>query len=447
MSPNNVALLAIFLSVLCCLPARAQAPQQPPITAFVAVNVLPMDSDRVLPGQTVLVENGKIVAIGASVDVPKDAQIIDGQGSRFLSPGLADMHTHADTAADLALYLANGVTTVLHMGEASSAFMGQIRPAVDGGKIPGPQVYAAFVVDGSPRYGHFVITTPDEARWIVRLAKTNGYDFIKVYNDLSAECFEALIEEGRRQQIAVAGHGVSQVGLERQLAAGQVLVAHTEEFLYAMFSSSNDRPPSPEQIPGVIASIKRYGAFVTADLNTYATIARQWGRPAVVATFMQAPEIRHLSPQRRIEWTSAGYAKRSGDLTDRLSFLSRFTKDMSNAGVPLVVGTDAPTIPGLIPGYSVHENLYALEHAGLTRYEVLAAATRVPGEFIRRSVRSAAPFGTIAPGSRADLIYSAKNPLEDLSTLREPLGVMAKGKWYAQSDLRTLLDEVARKYR
>lgn len=82
---------------------------------------------------------------------------------------------------------------------------------------------------------------------------------------------------------------------------------------------------------------------------------------------------------------------------------------------------------------TVHENLCALERAGLAQYEVLSAATRVPGALINRSARSAAPFGTIAPGSRADLIYTAQNPLDDLSTLREPLGA--------------ILDEVARKYR
>ena len=49
---------------------------------------------------------------------------------------------------------------------------------------------------------------------------------------------------------------------------------------------------------------------------------------------------------------------------------------MSDAGVPLITGTDAPTIPGLVPGFSLHEDLDALEQAGLSRYQVLAAATR-----------------------------------------------------------------------
>ena len=99
-------------------------------------------------------------------------------------------------------------------------------------------------------------------------------------------------------------------------------------------------------------------------------------------------------------------------------------------------GTDAPTIPGLVPGFSLHDDLHALEQAGLTRYQVLCAATRTPGEFIRRSLPDADAFGTVVPGNRADLVLSATNPLDDLSTLRKPLGVMANGNWYAKSDLQ-----------
>jgi hypothetical protein len=443
----------IALGVFHCAPALSDVPPEPAgaITAFVDVNVIPMDTERVLHGQTVLIENGTIAAIGASLAVPKNARVVDGHGKDFLSPGLADMHTHSDTAADMKVYLANGVTSVLNMGEASNGFMGQVRPAINSGKRPGPHIYAAFLVDGSPRYGHITVTAPDEARAIVRLAKTNGYEFIKVYNNLSPECFDALVDEGRRQQIPVVGHGVTRVGIERQLDAGQVMVAHTEEFLYTVFSkpdeAQTDAASDPARIPSAIAFVKRDRAFVTADLNTYATIARQWGKPEVVEAFMRQPEIAYLSPQWRIDWRGEDYASRKGSLSAKLAFLARFTKAMSDAGVPLITGTDAPTIPGLVPGYSLHDDLRALEQAGLTRFQALSAATRTPAELIQRSVPHADAFGTIAPGRRADLILSANNPLDDLSTLRKPLGVMANGNWYADSELQALLDGVASTYR
>jgi hypothetical protein len=437
---------ALLLGALAASAATAEPSPAPTVAAFVNVNVVPMDAERVLRNQTVLVEDGKIEAVGTSLPVPANARVIDGHGTAYLSPGLADMHVHADTRRDMALYLANGVTTVLNMGEASNGFVGQTLPEINAGRIPGPHVYVSFLVDGTPEYGHFVVKTPEEARALIGLARTNGYDFIKVYNNLSPECFQALVEEGRRQGIAVIGHGVTRVGLEKQLDTGQVMVAHTEEFLYTTFAHPGDGPPDPALIPHAIDFIKRDRAFVTADLNTYATISRQWGRPEVVRGFLDAPEARYLSPDRRLSWAHGGYDRRKGDLTPNLEFLKGFTKALSDAGVPLITGTDSPSIPGLAPGWSLHADMDALQAAGLSRYQVLTAATRTPGEFIVRTLKGAEPFGTVTPGARADLILSEANPLEDLSTLRRPLGVMANGRWYARANLEALLDRIADDY-
>ena len=212
------------------------------VTLFTHVNVVPMDREHVLPDQSVLVEDGRIKAIGSKLPAVAGAREIDGHGTAFLSPGLADMHVHSDTSRDMALFLANGVTTILNMGDARYGFIAQTRPRVNSGELPGPHVYAAFLVDGSPEFGHFVVTTPAEARAVVQLAKTNGYDFIKVYNNLSPECFMALIEQGKVDGLPVVGHGVTAVGLARQLAAGQLMVAHAEEYLYTVFFKAGSDP-------------------------------------------------------------------------------------------------------------------------------------------------------------------------------------------------------------
>lgn len=449
---------AALTGLLTCPSAFASTPPTaiPAVTAFAHVCVLPMDTNRVLHDQTVIVEGGKIAAIGSSIPVPADATVINGHGSACLSPGLADMHVHTDTVEDMKIFLANGVTTVLNMGGASAGFMNLVKPAINSGGQPGPHVYVGLMVDGSAQFGNLFVTTPAQARAIVDIAKTNGYDFIKVYNDLSPACFHAIIEEGKRQHMRIIGHGVTRVGIEKQLAMGQIMVAHTEEFLYTVFShpdlsqpnpaSLDPTPPNPADIPRVIAFLKLDEAFVTADLNTYATIARQWGRENVLQGFMRKPELRYLSPARRMKWSNSDYVKRAGSVDANLAFLKRFTKNMADAGVLLITGTDAPAIPGLVPGYSLHDDMDMLEAAGLSRYEVLAAATRAPGELIHRSFPDSESFGTIAVGNRADLVLCAANPLHDLSTLRKPLGVMAKGKWYSQADLRALLDQVDREY-
>jgi len=433
-----------------CFAALASAALAAPPVAFVHVNVLPLATDGVLRDQTVVVADGRIQAMGHDLAVPAGATVIDGRGKAFLSPGLADLHMHSDTRADMAVYLANGVTSVLNMGEASNGFVGRTKPRANRAEIPSPHVYTALRIDGTPRYGSFVVTTPDEVRAAVRLAKTNGHDFIKVYNDLTPAVFDALVDETRRQGLPIVGHGVSRVGLREQLAAGQLMVAHAEEFLYTVFDIDTSRDenavPDDAQIPAVVDMVKRSGAFVTADLATYAAIARQWGKPAVVEAYLRAPESRYVSPQDRIGWKLAGYDGRSGSLDQRLAFLARFVKALSDAGVPLVTGTDAPAIPGMAPGFSLHDDLDRLVAAGLSRQQVLVAAARAPGEMMARAFPGRLAFGTVAVGARADLVLSEANPLEGLETLRRPLGVVAGGRWYAQQELKGLLQGVVMRY-
>lgn len=419
-------------------------------TAFVHVNVVPMDRERVLRDQTVLVRGDRIVAIGRNIDAPPAATRIDGHSTAWLSPGLADMHTHSQTKNDLAIYLANGVTTVLNMGGARAGFVDKVVPAVNRGRWPGPHVYTAFLVDGSPNYNGFVVHTAEEARATARLAKTNGYDFVKVYVDLSPQAFSAFAEEAPRLGLPVVGHGVTAVRLEHQLEQGQVLVAHAEEFFYTFFTppgvEESDTPPDPRRIPEAIALVKRHGTTVTADLVTYAAIAHQIGHPEVVARFLAQPEAFLISPNDRLLWRTSDYVGKTAKLQAKLEFLRHLVKAMADAGVELVAGTDALAVPGMAPGSSLHDDLAELEAAGLTRYQALTAATRAPGAFIERT-KHADRFGIVASGYRADLVLSAQNPLDGLATLRKPLGVMAAGRWHDAAALDALKENVRDSYR
>lgn len=419
-------------------------------TAFVHVNVVPMDRERVLRDQTVIIEGDKIVAMGNHVRMPPTAQVIDGHQKAYLSPGLADMHTHSGLRSDLAVYLAAGVTTVLHMGGARGGFIDSIVPQVNRGAIPGPHVYTSFLVDGSTDYNGFVIKTPAEARAIVGLAKTNNYDFIKVYVGLAPEVFSALADEGRRMGLPLVGHGVYAVRLERQLAEGQVLIAHAEEFFYTFFTppgvDESDTPPDPSRIASAVALAKKYHTTVTADLATYAAIAHQIGRPDVLASYLARPESAYLSPNDRLAWQTSGYLDKTAKLAAKLGFLKLLVKAMANADVELVAGTDTPAVPGMLPGFSLHDDLDELEAAGLSRFQTLSSATRAPGAFIHRT-KGGDPFGIVAPNYRADLILSDDNPLATLATLRTPIGVMVAGQWRDAAALKALTDQVRESYR
>lgn len=417
-----------------------------PLAAFVDVNVLPMDRQHVLPHQTVLVQDTAILRVGPlkSVSVPEGALRIEGHGTAYLVPGLSDMHVHVSKPDDLALYVANGVTTVLHMGGDPVAAAGVISRGIESAAIASPRIFFAFKLHGGGE--GLTVATPELARGAVQLAKANGYDFIKVYNELSPPVFAAIVDEAKKQGMAVVGHGVRSVGLPKALFEGQVMVAHAEEFLYTAFENKADRT----RIESVVADTRRSGAYVTTTLSTNEAITRQWGRPAQVEEYLRDPRAALMTPNVRADWVNASYARAdkpaSAKAEDVLAFLGEFADALQAKGVPLLTGTDSPAVPGMYPGYSIHDELRALVKAGLSPFDALSAATRTPGEFIASTVPGAQRFGTVTKGLRADLVLVDKNPLASLETLKTPLGVMKAGRWFTRAQLAALLEQNKSKY-
>ena len=224
MKKKTLALLLLLLSLTPAGPARAQGPS-PRVTAFEHVNVIPMDRERVLRDQTVVVRDGLISEVGDArrVRVPQGALRIDGRG-KYLLPGLVDMHTHLfsdddfpeELAGDeLALMLANGVTTIrLMIGTPEHLAM---RREVEAGRLLGPTLYVASPQLAGRAYGGGVfngrvVKTAEEARAAVRDFKAAGYDFIKLTTEITPEVYDAATEEARASGIRVVGHVDMRVG-------------------------------------------------------------------------------------------------------------------------------------------------------------------------------------------------------------------------------------------
>jgi imidazolonepropionase-like amidohydrolase len=219
-----LALFVLLAGVV--IPASAQT------VAFTNVNVIPMDRERVLAKQTVLVKNGVIAEIGDAkkVKVPKDAVRVDGTG-KYLVPGLVDMHTHLLSDSDefpdsigpdeLRVMVANGVTTVRFMIGTPELLSLRSRSAK--GEIDAPTIFVASPhLTGREQGNNFVVNTSDEAREAVRKSKAAGYDFIKITTFIKAEVYEAAVDEAAKQNIRVVGHADSRfVGVERAWKAKQ----------------------------------------------------------------------------------------------------------------------------------------------------------------------------------------------------------------------------------
>ncbi len=442
-------------------PVLAHAQTSPDnISAFVDVTVVPMDSERVLRDQIVLVGEGRILEIGSSkvVRVPPGAHRIDAQGL-FLLPGLADMHVHlVEGEVYFPLFLANGITTVRNM--AGGPEMSALRDRVKRGVLIGPTIYTAGpILDGSPPVweGSDVAITPEQARSAVEKQKNASYDFLKVYDNLLAAAYDAILQAAAQAHMPVAGHVPPHVGLQRVLDAHQRSIEHLTGYFEWL---QNDRSPfkqsnEGEAFPHPAHLLAKRQALVNwLDESRIRQIAEAtakagtWNVPTLVAwrnmtphTELEAawkrPGTRYATSMLHEWWNShTGYssedwaAKRRGD-TVRL----KLTKALHHAGARLLVGTDTPH-PFVVPGFSVHEELSNFVEAGLSPYGALKAATVDAAEF----VGAAGEFGVVKSGARADLILVEGNPLEDVKNASRIVGVMVRGHWLSREALQRSLD-------
>ena len=181
----------------------------------------------------------------------------------------------------------------------------------------------------------------------------------------------------------------------------------------------------------VARRLKSAGTVVQSTLIVYDTFSAA-RRPAIAAD----PAIDYLQPSTRNRWRRLPqYVTGIQALNRYPEFTRELTAALHRAGVPLMAGTDALGAPLMTPGSSLHRELELLHEAGLTPYETLRAATVVPAAFLGK----AEEFGTIGVGKRADLLLVTRNPLEDLGSLREPVGVMVRGRWLSRDRLQEML--------
>lgn len=440
-----VAGLFLTVSVLgvgaCTHGADSAAPNSQAVFAFTHVNVLPMDAERVLRDQTVLTRGPLIVSVGpaATAAIPPGATVVDGHNS-YLMPGLTDMHVHLYESEELLSDLVWGVTTVASYSGGPQTL--RWRAAVREGRLIGPTIYTtAPILDGAPPINptHIEVATVAEAKTVVDFEKRDGYDFVKVYNNLSPDVYRAILHEAKAVGLPVAGHIVRSVGAEESLRDGQRVIAHAEEYFFSYFHAQ----PDTANIPAIVAKTKAADAWVVAMLSSTTDFL---GIIASPDSEISIPEGRYLPPAIFEAYRPAnnGYVNRPNipafvaRLHVMAAFLPRFVKALSDAQVKLLVGTDATS--SNFPGWAVHVEIRDLVAAGLTPYQALRAATYNAGAFVAQDVRPADHFGVVAPGMRADLIVLSGNPLTHITNIDSLSGVMVRGQWWPIDSIRRVRD-------
>lgn len=423
--------------------AVGQPPSRAPIV-IANVSVLPMDRERVLAGQTVVVERGIISQMGSpgSVTIPAGAQTIDGTG-KYLIPGLVDLHVHLasnpedEQRAILTLFVANGVTTILNLRGTPQIL--ELRTAIAAGRVFGPTLYTV-----GPYVNEPFVTTPDDVERAVIDQKRAGYDFVKLHGVLSREAYARLNAVARREGIRVVGHAPRNLGVAAMFEERQYAVAHAEEFLYDQSNSSRDRdlPQVQARIPELARSMAQTGTWLMPNLTAFKIIGLQvQDLDAVLAR----PEMRFMPRTVREGWGPATnpYTARIGKekypgIMARYRLLEKLVRAFQAGGVRLLIGTDAMNT-GVVPGFSTHDELGELVAAGLPPFEALRAATANAAEFLAITDQR----GVVAVGQNADLVLLDANPLENIGNSRRIAGVMMRGQWLSRSDIARMLEELA----
>lgn len=423
---RGAALAALLVGALSVRAADAPAP----VTVLKAAHLFDAAAGKIVSPGLVVVQGGKILAVGANAKAPDGAKVID-LGDATLSPGFMDTHVHMSnqdngdwykfffdnmmqhppevalraTAYTKAMVEA-GFTTVRDLGDGDYISLG-LRNAIKAGIIEGPRMLVANYAIGStgghadqdpirpdilaqatPIHG--VCNGPEECRAAVRYQMKYGADVIKFMPSggvlsladpvdvpqLTQEEMNAIVSEAHAWHRKVAAH------CHGDLAAKMAIKAGVDSIEHGTFLQED-----------TLKLMKEKGVYLV---------------PTLFATYWVGS---HLD-----EYPPAIAEKARAAAAQSQTMFSWAVK----AGTKVAFGTDA----GVQPHGKGAKEFSLMTSAGFTPVQALQAATVNAADLLGVSADS----GTLEAGKRADIVVLAGNPLEDITVTEHPKLVMAAGK-------------------
>lgn len=427
--------------------------------------------------QDIGVVGGRIAWVtAAGVRRVTPARTVDATG-QYVIPGLWDMHAHISFAAararaELPVFLAYGVTGLRVMNADRPTVNPEVTELLDqhralhaeveAGTQVGPRLLSlgSWFVDGPggindafPAF--YKAATREDGRRLAQHFKARGFDFVKIYDNVSREGYFGLAEEARTLGLPIAGHEPRAVSALELSNAGQRSVEHSRIFLLSCFPGADSLqagllPSSrstammrrmvdeydPRRCAPVFRAFSRNGTWITPT-----HVTRRMEAFAHDSTFTSDARLRYIPVGQRMEWLSDARAVAETDgaagRRARLDFYRKglaLTKAAFDDGVPVMLGTDAND-SFVFPGSSVHDELGELVKAGLTPAEALRAATLAGATYLGRTN----DFGSVRAGRIADLVLLDADPVVDIGNVRRIATVIFQGRIFARPTLDSLL--------
>jgi len=428
--------------------AKALVKTPPGAVAFTNVQLFDAEAKKFVAAQTVIVEKGKITAVGpaSAVSAPAGAQVFDGRG-KTLVPGLWDCHLHVGNDFTGIQELSMGVTSVRDPGNDDSLTLDR-RARVAKGELLMPNVYPSSLIDGKgPNSAQVANVALSEAEGValVDKAKQKGMTGVKFYGTLNPAWVAAMAAEAHKLGLHVHGH------IPQGMRPLDAIKAGYDEITHINWVMMQAMPDSVIAVDNGIARFEGPGRYAK-DLDIASNAALQeivatmaargiYNDPTMVAfeglyvpengdlSPAYAPFIGTLPPTVERGFRAGGFQvpkdlTRADYRASWAKFLQLLAK-MHAAGVPIVAGTDGAGIE------LIHE-LEIYVEAGFTPAEALAAATLQPAKLVGQDRVT----GSIQVGKAADLVLVEGDPSRKIGDLRQTRIVMLGGKLLDADELR-----------
>jgi len=419
----------------------ADVPSTP--IAFRGASLFDAEQGRMLSNTTVIVSGERIISVGPddAAIVPPGARVIELAGKALL-PGLWDMHAHARDR-DGPLNIAAGVTSIRDLAN-------QIEPLLDrrrrwqGLEAIGPRVAVTGIIDGKGPFAaptDMLVDTDEEAKAAVDHYWKLGYRHIKIYSSVKKELAPVIISRARMRKMRVSGHIPSFMTAEQVVLIGFDEIHHIN-MLFLNFLGDTFDSRSPERFTALAElapNLDLASDEVTALINLLAkrnivvdptlTVFEEMftARPGSISPHV-AMVAERFPPLVRRSYMTGGLPS-AGNLDaqyqETFNAMLAMVKQLYDAGVPLVAGTDA------LPGFTLHRELELYVKAGIPVPEVLTIATQNAAEIAGRGDE----LGIVKPGFLADLIIIDGDPVADISNIRRVQLVMKNGVLYDPASL------------
>lgn len=449
--------LSVFALVITCC-NKAQEAVSPTAAVITNVNIIDVRNGTILENRNIIVDSGKIKSIRETLPNPGAYTLqIDGTG-KYALPGLAEMHAHIPSPetpreridATLFLYLSNGITTIRGMLGHPSHLV--LREQAKSGEILSPRIFTS-----SPSLNGNSVATREEARTKVTQYAAEGYDFLKIHPGIQLEAFDEVVKTADSVEIPFAGHVPVDVGIRHALESGYSSIDHVDGFLEGLVPDSQNVDPDSNGFFGFnftpLADTTKIDELVQLARKNKVWIVptqslfERWFAPVSSAELLAQPEMIYMPVSTLEDWKKRKEettGSETGFDEDQWKHFDAIRKQLILAlqreGHGMLLGSDAPQLFN-VPGFSIHHEMAGMVAAGLTPLQILQSGTLNPAVFFGME----GVFGELKQGLDADIILADGNPLEDIAALKQPSGVMVRGRWLSRAALDAGLAKIAEK--